>query len=222
MSTAEHPRAARVASRSTRSDTRQKARESGDDRRRAIARAARSLIAEKGFEGLRTRDIADRVGINIATLHYHVPTKDALIQLVADSARDDFIAQHKATSKEGMTGAERLRVELDEQIDTFENHPELLEVMCEFDQRSRRDPAVKAIFDRMRGKWLGIVVNILSFGLRDGSFREDLDPAVAGAMIIATLTGATRISGMSSGLLRSICAELERSVRKPGKISAAS
>ena len=54
----------------------------GDDRRDAIARAARSLIVEKGVEGLRTRDIADRVGINIATLHYHVPTKEALIELV--------------------------------------------------------------------------------------------------------------------------------------------
>jgi hypothetical protein len=149
-----------------------------------------------------------------------VPTKDALIQLVADSARDDFIAQHKATPKDGMTGAQRLRVEFDEHIDTFENHRELLEVMCEFDQRSRRDPEVKAIFDRMRGKWLGIVVNILSFGLRDGSFRDDLDPAVAGAMIIATLTGATRIPGMSSSLLRSISSELERSVRNPSKISS--
>lgn len=190
-------------------------RESTADRRQAIAIAARKIIAEKGFEGLRTRDIADRVGINIATLHYHVPTKDALIQLVADSARDEFIAQHRSTPKDGMTGAERLRAEFDEYIDTFENHAELLEVMCEFDQRSRRDPAVKAIFDRLRGRWLGTVVNVLSFGVRDGSFRDDLDPAVAGAMIIATLTGATRIPGTSTALIRSICAELERSFRKP-------
>jgi len=73
----------------------------------------------------------------------------------------------------------------------------------------------KAIFDRLRGKWLGIVVNILAFGVRDGSFRADLDPAVAGAMIIATLTGATRIPGTTAGLIRSICVELERSVRNP-------
>lgn len=192
-----------------------KPRESTEDRRQAIAMAARALIAEKGFEGLRTRDIADRVGINIATLHYHVPTKEALIQLVADSARDEFIAQHRATPKEGMTGTDRLHAEFHEFLDTFDNHAELLDVMCEFDQRSRRDPAVKAIFDRLRGKWLGIVVNILAFGVRDGSFRADLDPAVAGAMIIATLTGATRIPGTTASLIRSICVELERSVRNP-------
>ena len=68
----------------------------------AIAAAARALIAERGFEGLRTRDIADRVGINIATLHYHVPTKEALIELVAQSMRDDFIAQSRAWRREGL------------------------------------------------------------------------------------------------------------------------
>ena len=56
-------------------------RESGDERRIAIARAARALIIGKGLEGLRTRDIAERVGINIATLHYHVPSKEALVAL---------------------------------------------------------------------------------------------------------------------------------------------
>lgn len=43
-------------------------RETTDDRRRAIASAARDLIAEQGFEGLRARDIAARVGINVAEL----------------------------------------------------------------------------------------------------------------------------------------------------------
>jgi AcrR family transcriptional regulator len=194
-----------------------RSRESTGDRRQAIAAAARALIAEKGFEGLRTRDIADRVGINIATLHYHVPTKDALIELVAESVREAFVAQHRATPKDGMTGAERLHAEFVEFVDTYENHTDLLDVLSEFDQRSRRDPAVKAVFERLRGRWLGIVVNILSFGIRDGSFRADLDPTVAGAMIIATLTGATRVPGTSAALIRSITAELERSVRRPSK-----
>ena len=75
-------------------------REQSDVRRPAIAAAARALIAERGFEGLRTRDIAERVGINVATLHYHVPTKEALIEIVAQSMRDDFIAQGKAWRRE--------------------------------------------------------------------------------------------------------------------------
>lgn len=190
-------------------------RESTQDRRGAIARAARALIAEKGIEGLRTRDIAERVGINIATLHYHVPTKEALIQLVADSARDDFVAQHRASPRDGLSGLERLRGEFEDFLDTVANRAELLAVMSEFDLRARRDGNVRAVLDRMRGRWLGGIVNILAQGVRDGTLRPDLDPAVGGAMIIATLNGASRVPGTGVALVRAICAELERSLRNP-------
>ena len=95
-------------------------RENADIRRPAIAAAARALIAERGFEGLRTRDIAERVGINVATLHYHVPTKEALIEIVAQSMRDDFIAQGKAWRREGLTPLQELQAEIAEFRDTME------------------------------------------------------------------------------------------------------
>jgi len=38
-------------------------------RRQELVHAAFNLIAEHGFEGLRTRDVAAEVGVNIATLH---------------------------------------------------------------------------------------------------------------------------------------------------------
>src|ERR1700750_2240643 len=82
-----------------------------EDRRAEIARAARALIVEKGVEGLRTRDIAERVGINIATLHYHVPSKEALIELVADSLRDAFIQQTIDRPRDHLSAAERMELE---------------------------------------------------------------------------------------------------------------
>ena len=49
------------------------------DRPLELIRATVSLIGERGLEGLRTRDIAARVGINIATLHYYFATKNDLV-----------------------------------------------------------------------------------------------------------------------------------------------
>src|SRR5690606_22021738 len=86
-------------------------RESSEDRRAAIARAAGELIVEKGVEGLRTRAIAERVGINIATLHYHVPTKEALIGLVAETMKTEFRAQSLARPRAHLSAAERLEHE---------------------------------------------------------------------------------------------------------------
>src|SRR2546430_7157743 len=49
-----------------------------DERRRSLVLAAYDLIAEKGFEDLRTRDVAARAGVNIATLHYYFASKEDL------------------------------------------------------------------------------------------------------------------------------------------------
>ena len=51
-----------------------------EDRQQALVLAAFNQIAERGFEGLRTREVAAGVGLNIATLHYYFPTKEALIR----------------------------------------------------------------------------------------------------------------------------------------------
>ena len=113
-------------------------------RRAEIAEAARALIAERGFEGLRTRDIAERVGINIATLHYHVPTKDSLIEIVAQSLRDDFIAQNIARPRAGKTAWQRLMDEFEDFRDILVNNPDLFIVFSELLMRAKRDPRVAA------------------------------------------------------------------------------
>src|SRR5438105_15545698 len=66
------------------------ARAPRSDRRRALVAAAFRRIAEEGFEGLRTRDVAADVGVNIATLHYYFPTKEALIRGVIGRAMQRF------------------------------------------------------------------------------------------------------------------------------------
>ena len=119
-------------------------RETTEGRRLEIALAARALIVEKGFEGLRTRDIADRVGINVATLHYHVPSKEALIGLVAESMRDEFVAQHLSRPRGTLTPLELLRLEFIDLKETFETNPDLLKVFSELVERGRRDTRIQA------------------------------------------------------------------------------
>src|SRR6266513_932786 len=60
----------------------------GDERRRSLVLAAYDLIAEKGFEDLRTRGVAMRAGVNIATLHYYFASKEDLIDGVVNYLLD--------------------------------------------------------------------------------------------------------------------------------------
>jgi AcrR family transcriptional regulator len=190
-------------------------RRDSDSRRAEIAAAVRALIAERGFEGLRMRDIADRVGINIATLHYHIPAKEALITLVAQSLRDEFIAQHQAHSRAGLTPLEQARLEFDDFRDTFQNNPERLLVMGEMHERARRDPAVAAAMTPMRGYWHQQWRAILEAGKADGSFRADIDPAAAASIMIGGMIAATKQPEPSLDALNRIIAELERSFLSP-------
>jgi AcrR family transcriptional regulator len=162
-----------------------------DDRKRAIAAAARSLIVEKGVEGLRTRDIAERVCINIATLHYHVPTKDALIEIVAQSMRDDFASQHLQEPREGLPPEEQLRLEIRQFRRTRQENPELLLVMEEMSRRARHDENIARHIMPMRAFWHRQICNILEAGVADGTFRPDLHPESAGYIAIGTLIAAS-------------------------------
>src|SRR5689334_13927917 len=63
---------------------------SAPNRREELVQAAFKQIAERGFEGLRTRDVSAEVGVNVATLHYYFPTKEALIKAVLDQAMARF------------------------------------------------------------------------------------------------------------------------------------
>jgi AcrR family transcriptional regulator len=185
-------------------------RRDSDSRRAEIAAAVRALIAERGFEGLRMRDIAERVGINIATLHYHIPAKEALITLVAQSLRDDFIAQHRAHSREGLSPLEQARLEFADFRDTFVNNPERFLVMGEMQERARRDPAIAAAMTPMRGYWHAQWREILEAGKADGSFRPDIDPQAAASILIGGMIAATKLPQPSLDALDRIIAELER------------
>lgn len=184
-----------------------------EERRRAIAAAARSLIVEKGFEGLRTRDIADRVGINIATLHYHVPSKEVLIGLVAQSMRDEFVAQHLSHPRDGLDPVARLKLEFEEYRETCLHNPDLLAVMEELSRRATHDPNIACHLAPMKARWRQEFVDILTEGKAAGLFRADLDPEAGAAMIIgAMVVFRARPEETLNRLYDRVVAEILRSV----------
>ena len=182
----------------------------GDSRRRAVALAARAIIVERGLEGLRTRDIAARVGINIATLHYHVPSKEALVALVAESLRDDFRAQAERRPRGSMNALEQLRLEFDDFRETVEETPELIIVLTEMMERARRDTAIAAIMAPLHDFWRTQFADIFELGIADGSFRANLDPLAAALITTGTLSDYWRLWTPLRTPLELVFAELER------------
>ena len=156
-----------------------------EPRREALVLAAYSRLAEAGFEGLRTRDVAAEVGVNIATLHYYFPTKEALIRGVVGHAMGRFRTAFAPGSKPG----EQLGAQFRGIRRLAKNEPELFAVMGELALRSSRDPAIAAIFKDTIEAWHSTLQTLVAHAQTEGFVDKKLDPDTVASLVIATLNG---------------------------------
>ena len=180
---------------------------------RALVQAAYDLIAEKGFEGLRTRDVAARAEVNIATLHYYFKTKEDLIRGVVALLREQLAYTSSPLFHPGAQGPlEELRQELADIEYQLQVIPEAFRVLLELHLRSLRDPAISGIIQGMDTHWREHIMEYLAAGVQQGVFRADLDIAAAAAALMAFVKGAMMqlIYNPQSFSSRRIYAEIER------------
>lgn len=163
-------------------------------RRASLLQAAFDVIADVGFEGLRTRAVALRAGVNIATLHYYFPTKQKLIEGVAEWMGARFVTLHGPSPQpSGIPALDRLRQEFSDGRFYLREHPELLLVIQEFSLRGKRDPEVQKIVLQLNGYWRSGLERLIRSGIAEGSFRNDLPVADLLALVMAALIGAADI-----------------------------
>src|SRR6184192_1324305 len=158
-----------------------------EKRRRELVQAAYRQIAEGGFEGLRTREVAAEVVVNIATLHYYFPTKESLIRAVLDHAMGRF----RTTLAPHGSPADQLRNYLRATRKLMLDEPELGAVMAELALRSIRDDSIGSILNEMYEVWHVTLRGLLRRGVKEGKLRPEADSDAVAALIIATLTAMT-------------------------------
>jgi AcrR family transcriptional regulator len=165
----------------------EEASETKQNRRQALVRAAYNQIAERGFEGLRTREVAAEVRLNIATLHYYFPTKEALIQGVVDYAVERF----RSTLTPHGSPADQLANHMRAVHDLLRDEPQLGGVMGELALRSARDPQIAGIMQTSNEAWSRAVRGLLRRAVKQGHLRAELDSDDVAALIVAVLTSMT-------------------------------
>ena len=166
-----------------------KRRPSSQARRKELVQIAYRLIAEKGLEGLRTRDVAEAAGIDTGTLHYHFPSKESLEQAVVEHLSEDFSANRIAAGKTPANALEELRNEIFDVALRVRQTPDQLLVMMDLTVRASRDPVVAEILRRMSEGWTWSISRMLKSGIEQGLFRADLDPEAVAPLLRAQLTG---------------------------------
>src|SRR6202171_5667087 len=158
-----------------------------EKRRQELVTAAFNLIAERGFEGLRTRDVADAVGVNIATLHYYFPTKESLIRGVVEHA----MGRSRSTLAPHGSPADQLRNHLRAVHKLLADEPELGSVMGELTLRSTRDKTIARIMTEMYDAWHATMRGLLRRAVKEGGLRPELDSDGVAALVVSTLNAMT-------------------------------
>jgi AcrR family transcriptional regulator len=183
---------------------------SDDGRRLSLIRAAYEVIAEQGFEGLRTRTVAERVGVNIATLHYYFPTKEALIGGLAEYLSFQFENVHApAVSADRSPALNRLYQEFADARYYRLERPDMLTVIQELTLRAQRDRATRSIITPLMYQWRAGLEQMIENGIREGVFRPDLAPVVAAGFVASTIWGAMNV-GVGIEVMDGVFDEIER------------
>jgi TetR/AcrR family transcriptional regulator, regulator of cefoperazone and chloramphenicol sensitivity len=174
-------------------------------KRLLLLETAFDVIAEVGFEGLRTRTVSTRAGVNIATLHYYFPSKQDLVEGLAELMGAKFVTIHgPRPAATGYPALDRLRQEFSDGRYYFKHEPRMLLVMQEFTMRGKRDSEVQKVVEQMHFHWRHGIERMVIEGVKDGTFRADLDPKAMIAMLMSIFSGIAVAGGDKIG-------EIERS-----------
>src|SRR2546423_1095907 len=160
------------------------------ERQEALVQAAYQLLAERGFEGLRTRDVAAKVGVNIATLHYYYPTKEKLIRGVVGYAMGRF----RTTLKPAGSPGEQLRAHFAGVRLLARKEPEIFAVMGELAMRARRDRVIAAIVRDVDAAWQTTLEALLRHAAKEGAIASAAKAEDLAALIVTTLKGLFMLS----------------------------
>lgn len=90
-----------------------------------IFEAATEVFTEKGMDGARMQDIANRAGINKALLHYYYRTKDHLFNAVFEKIAGQVFKKFAPVFNEKLTLEEKIRFFFREHITFLQKNPRL-------------------------------------------------------------------------------------------------
>ena len=140
-----------MAARARRKRTRASAGEAPADARERILNAALAVFSERGFEGARTREIAERADANLGLIKYYYDTKEKLWQAAVSRAFEQLraeVGELVFAAAEPDTAGERARLErlLRSGVHFMARHPEFMRLMN--DEGKRDGPRMRFLTDR--------------------------------------------------------------------------
>jgi AcrR family transcriptional regulator len=135
--------------------------------------AAAALFSTKGYSGTSTREVAALLGMQKASLYYHIEGKEDLLYFICKSSLERIRADVAAAVHETADPLERTRAMICAHIESMlRDQDEHAATLAEMHALSRERLA--QVFG-LRDDYEGLVRSILEDGQRSGALRTDID-----------------------------------------------
>ena len=159
--------------------------------KRDVLHGARRVIALRGADATRFRDVADETGSAVSTLQYSFGSReDLIIAALEDAAEADLErAQEAAAAASGAVAQLRALVCESVIADSDESTREQWLVWVEYWRAATRDSELRSGSAAVYARWRTLVGGILADGRAAGDFRGDLDTDQAAIQVLALLDG---------------------------------
>jgi AcrR family transcriptional regulator len=154
-------------------------------RRPAILAAAVEVISERGVQGTRISDVAERAGTSAPGVLYWFPSKD---QLLAEALvfSDDRYYEGLTAELEGLESASARLARL---IDHWPAEGDVESVLwMELWVRALRDPRLARTRERLDRRWREAIADIIRDGQASGEF-EAVDAGDVALLLAAVMDG---------------------------------
>jgi TetR/AcrR family transcriptional regulator len=149
-----------------------------------ILKAARAVFAENGYNGTHVDEIAERAGVNKATLYYQIGDKDTLYanvihQVIGNTAQGIAEAVAKAEHPE-----EKLKAYIHYIANTVDKNPELPPIMMR--EIASGGATMPKLVIKDIASVLTVLIGILDQGEKEGVFAQTI-PFLIHMMIMGTI-----------------------------------
>jgi AcrR family transcriptional regulator len=156
--------------------------------RERLLHATVELMAEIGFDRVRTRSIAQRAGVNPALVHYYFGSVSALVMEAAQDALLRTLGPSLDALRSGATIGEAIRAILDWLQRYGEKSPGST-ILAEAMVKATRDPAFRKWAKRASQRFRAVILERLQAARAAGEVDPTLDLTAASVLLAAALDG---------------------------------
>jgi AcrR family transcriptional regulator len=164
------------------------------NRQDQIRKAAYDLLGTKGLEEVHARTVAKEIGINHATVHYYFPSRQDLLEAVAEFALHQLIRDRLQFQANAKTSRDKLEAELALAEAYCRPTSRFVKVLGGLYAAGVASPVIRKKVAAIWAEWRSLVAEqVAGTRLKNGSPYHDAD------LLLATLFGLGLASHMLDG-----------------------